>query len=208
MFDFKNIYDFVEIGTCDFDTQVHKACGNIRGISVEPLKYYFDRLPVKKGCVKENLAVSNTRGTMNISYVSKTDIMSHNLPLWVSGCNCIGKSHPTVEKLLDERGLKHLIKTTPVKVITYEDLMKMYNVDGVNFLKIDTEGHDPVILESMMEYCDKYPECYPVQIKFETNGLNDKQKEKSVLDELNKKGYVIVSQGADTVLKLDRLLPR
>ena len=86
--------------------------------------------------------------------------------------------------------------------------MKMYNVDGVNFLKIDTEGHDPVILESMMEYCDKYPECYPVQIKFETNGLNDKQKEKSVLDELNKKGYVIVSQGADTVLKLDRLLPR
>ena len=56
----------------------------------------------------------------------------------------------------------------------------------------------------MMEYCDKYPECYPAQIKFETNGLNDKQKEKSVLNKLNKKGYMIVSQGVDTVLKLNR----
>jgi len=35
--------------------------------------------------------------------------------------------------------------------------MLIYQVKTLKYLKIDTEGSDPLILDSMMEYCDKFP---------------------------------------------------
>ncbi len=52
-------YDFVEIGTCDFDTEIEKANNNTIGLSVEPVPFYFNNLPDRKKCKKVNAAVSN-----------------------------------------------------------------------------------------------------------------------------------------------------
>ena len=196
-----NVLDFVEIGTSDFNTEIEKADNNTRGISVEPLRDYLERLPNKKMCVKENVAISDERGSLYMYFVSKEDIAKFNLPDWLRGCNSLGKPHESVERILNEKNLQHIYKTSPVKVITFEDLMRKYNVKKINFLKIDTEGHDPIILQSMINYCDSNPSVYPRTIKFETCGISNSLKEQDVIQKLKKRGYKVVSKGDDTVLK-------
>ena len=41
-------YNFIEIGTADFDTVIEHATDNIVGLTIEPIKYYIDKLPLKK----------------------------------------------------------------------------------------------------------------------------------------------------------------
>ena len=53
----------IEIGTSDFRTQA----GKVDGIFIEPVKYYFDRLPE---CRKENIAISNYEGEIDIYYLT------------------------------------------------------------------------------------------------------------------------------------------
>ena len=40
-------FDFVEIGTSDFDTLIAAADQNTIGLSIEPIREYLDRLPSK-----------------------------------------------------------------------------------------------------------------------------------------------------------------
>ena len=37
-------YDFIEIGTSDFDTLIETSNNDTVGISIEPIKYYLDNL--------------------------------------------------------------------------------------------------------------------------------------------------------------------
>ena len=50
-------YDFVEIGTSDFDTLIQASDGTLRGLSVEPIKFYLDNLPDKVLVTKVNCAI-------------------------------------------------------------------------------------------------------------------------------------------------------
>jgi hypothetical protein len=86
----------IEIGTSDFRTQA----GLVEGIFIEPVKYYFDRLPV---CNKMNVAVSNTDGEINIYYIPAEVIEQHNLPKWLRGCNSVNEIHQTVKHLKLEK---------------------------------------------------------------------------------------------------------
>ena len=52
--------DFLEIGTSDFDTCIEHASDTTKGISVEPIKFYIDRLPNPKNVKKVNAAISPT----------------------------------------------------------------------------------------------------------------------------------------------------
>ncbi len=45
-------YDFVEIGTSDFDTLIQTATDTTRGLSIEPVRHYLDRLPSPAGVKK------------------------------------------------------------------------------------------------------------------------------------------------------------
>lgn len=49
--------DFLEIGTSDVETLIESCDEDSFGISIEPLKYYLDKLPDKKNVKKLNLAV-------------------------------------------------------------------------------------------------------------------------------------------------------
>ena len=46
-------YDFIEIGTSDFDTLLETTTNKI-GISIEPLKFYLDSLPNNDKVIKVN----------------------------------------------------------------------------------------------------------------------------------------------------------
>ena len=99
----KPFLDFIEIGTSDFETEMEKKDEKI-GVSIEPVKYYLDRLPNKANCKKLNMAVSDHVATCNVNYVSEDMIAKHNLPSWVRGCNCINSFHRTVASLCLEKG--------------------------------------------------------------------------------------------------------
>ena len=66
----RDVVDFIEIGTSDFDTEIEKQDGRT-GISVEPIKEYLDRLPNNERVIKVHGAISDFDGEMNIYSVKE-----------------------------------------------------------------------------------------------------------------------------------------
>jgi len=59
-------YDYVDIGSCDFDTAYDVAKSGDRVLLVEPIKYYLDRIPDRENQVKANVAISSTTGQIPV----------------------------------------------------------------------------------------------------------------------------------------------
>lgn len=159
--------DFIEIGTSDFRTLAHSTGV---GISIEPIKPYFDNLPERKGLTKINAAISNSTRVAKAYYCDPEFIKRLNLPAWLKGCNSIDTKHPSVAAWCKKQGIKEsdLVKETEVECITLKRLFEAYNVEEVDFLKVDTEGHDYYIIKSLFEL-----ENMPIikKIQFESNSL-------------------------------------
>ena len=102
----------IEIGTSDFRTQAGKR----DGLFIEPVKEHFDRLPI---CRKENVAISNKEGSIEIYFIPDRLIKQHNLPNWVRGCNSIGKIHPSIV----DYGWHDLVNVELVKVVRIASLI-------------------------------------------------------------------------------------
>ena len=105
----KTHYDFIEIGTSDFNTLIQKATPSTVGLSVEPLKDYLDRLPTKPHVQKVNAAVSKRSGSIDLYYVPDAVRIEKGLPSWMKGTNSIGAPHPTVVRYLEKHGLPQSI---------------------------------------------------------------------------------------------------
>ena len=60
-------YDFIEIGTSNFDTLIQSCDSTTKGISVDAVKYYIDALPNKENCIKLNLGISNVNTILKYS---------------------------------------------------------------------------------------------------------------------------------------------
>jgi hypothetical protein len=195
--------DFIEIGTSDFDTEIQKNDKKI-GISVDAVKYYIDKLPNKSGCIKINNGVSNFNGTITINYLTVEYIEKYKLPYWVRGCNSVNRYHPTVSKLLLDKGLQ--IKdiatsyTVPCKTLIF--LLDEYNVQGLYLLKVDTEGHDTIILEHFLK-TNESNNLLPHKIIFESNDLTNEKDTDNIINISKFLGYDLISKGYDTILKLN-----
>ena len=75
-------YDFIEIGTSNFDTLIQSADDNTKGISVDAVKYYIDSLPNKLNVKKINVAISNINSFLDVYYIPEKTIEYHKLPYW------------------------------------------------------------------------------------------------------------------------------
>lgn len=191
---------WLEIGTSDFDTfsQAASVKPGQYGMSVEPVAYYLNRLPDRSNVIKVNAAVSSSDSSIKVFYVEDEDIAKHNLPYWVRGCNSVGAPHPTVQTVIEGKGVKVSEDTVPC--MSFSKLVKEYNVASINILKIDTEGHDVTILNSMLDCCSSYPNLYPNALMFESNALTDANDVQVMIQKLQKVGYVFLSGGENTVM--------
>jgi len=187
-------YDFIEIGTSDFDTLLESTIDQI-GISIEPLKYYLDKLPNNDKVIKVNCAISNIDFETNIFWISPEDIKKYNLPNWLRGCNSIVDPHPTAINELNKVNLLHIYKTSICKCITWNTLVNTYDVTSVNLLKIDTEGHDCKIIQNILHSNTVFPN----EILFEYNILTNKDEFKNTIDLLTDNGYYEIEKGFDTI---------
>lgn len=197
-------YDYIEIGTSDFDTEIEKKNNKI-GISVEPIKYYLDRLPNKKNCLKLNLGISNYDGLCNVNYLPEKIISEYRFPDWVRGCNSVNSYHKTVTNLCIEKGIdiKDVSASDSVNVLTLHSLMDKLSLSGVYFLKIDTEGHDAVILKHFYEE-NKDNTLLPHFIQFESNVLSTNESVDEIISLFSGIGYDLIDKNtSDTFLRLN-----
>lgn len=168
----------IEVGTSDFNT----SAGTVKnGIYIEPVKYYYDRL--SNDCIKENIAISNYNGFVDVYYVTPDIIKKNNAPDFLRGCSSINKKHiRLVEYINDNDILKDVVEVKRMK-----DIIDKYNVESIDYLKIDTEGHDLTILFDYFNTIN----ILPKKIMFENNILTNKVELSKMITLLKNKGYLI-----------------
>ena len=190
-------YDFIEIGTSNFDTLIQCADDNTKGISVDAVKYYIDNLPNKLNCKKINVGISNVNSTIYVYYIPEKIIMENSLPEWFKGCNCINNYHPLHIKY----NITQFCVIEKVNVITTYELFYQNNVRNVKYLKIDTEGHDCIILKTLFFYIKNLPILfYPSKILFETNEHTNSLDVDEIIQLYCSIGYQLENRGYDTLL--------
>jgi len=193
--------DFLEIGTSNFDTLIQTCDDSAVGISVEPLKCYIDDLPNKPNVKKIQAAITDYRTSDSISiyYIPKDVIAKHNIPECFLGCNTIGKYHP----LHHVYGITHHVQIDTVPLLNIDELLISQNVISIRYLKIDTEGHDTIILNGLFRYLKTKPlSFYPKKILFETNSNIPTEQVDATIQTAIGLGYQVVSRGHDTILEL------
>jgi len=196
--------DYIEIGTSDFETEIQlpdEKCG----ISIEPVKYYFDRLPDKKGCIKLNLGVSNCNSSTVVYYLSEDTIKKYDFPEYVRGCNSIHSPHQTVRQLCNEKGLdvEAVSEKYPIDIVTLHTVISQHNVHGMYLLKVDTEGHDYYILKKFHDDL-KDNRLLPHVLLFESNILSSAENINAIFELFSAKGYDIVYRsGHDSKMRLN-----
>lgn len=177
--------DFVEIGCSDFDTLIQEAAagpspGTARGLSVDAVPVYAERLPrtlphahvLNRAVVGFPSEQEGASGTVPVFYTPPDVIAAHGLPIWMKGCNSVGKPHPTAEKTLAEAGLSHLMVKTLVPVATLSDLLVAAGACTLGTLKVDVEGMDAELLTAYAAFLWAHPACRAERVMFEANELS------------------------------------
>jgi hypothetical protein len=187
-------YDFIEIGTSDFETEIQNA-GLKRGVSIEPVKRYLDALPNPPHVTKIHGAVSDRNGTIDVYSISPENIKKHDLPDWIRGCNSVNAVHPVIAGRVPDE----IIIKDQVPVYTFGDIISMCHVKTCKYLKMDTEGHDVTILQS---YLDCVADGFPLipKIQFEANAWTAQEHVDAILEKLIVYGYTHTRDGDNIIL--------
>lgn len=184
---------FIEIGTCDFDTNLPLIeSGEWTGIMCEPAPTYYKNLENICSNIKnrenlflQNIAITDYSGHVSFAEVKETDIPDN---LWQRGISSIVANHHKGERLFDLEGNKNLIhQTIDVPCKTLDDLIIQYELDSIDYLKIDTEGHEMNILDSYTW------QVKPTIIKLEHTHIDDQY----ISGLLKEKGYIVYTEQRD-----------
>lgn len=173
-------YDFIEIGTSNFDTIIETSSDSQRGLSIEPVRYYLDQLPNRPLVTKLNCAISptNESGHIDVYYIPEDLISKNNLPWWLKGCNSVGQYH----RFHRQFNLEDIVVIERVEVYPIAYILLKHRVHAIDFLKIDTEGQDIGILNCLYDYLRSKDRSYfPKRIRFETSNTDEDQNSKLVM---------------------------
>jgi FkbM family methyltransferase len=141
-------YDYIDIGTSDFETSLEQLKEGETLILVEPLIHYLNKFPNKENIFKCPFALSDTDGILKMYFVSEEKIRQLGLPAWVRGCNSLGEMHPT---LVNQLNLQSVMDCVNVPVLSVSNFFNLYQITEIGQLKIDTEGHDATILREVYQ---------------------------------------------------------
>lgn len=171
-------FDFVDIGTSDFDTSLDERKKDQIFLLVEPVKYYLDRLPEGKKIFKRNCAISDVNGKGEMYFVDGEIMKKYNMPNWMRGCSSFNKPHETVLRFFNEIKMPVEIKKKTIDVLSFGTLVNLYNITKIGRLKIDTEGHDHIILRSVFDSIKDGLKIKEIKIEYDpffgnTNELNN-----------------------------------
>lgn len=219
-----SIFNFVEIGTSCFKTLIEIAPDWQVGLSIEPVKSYIDMLPSKPNVHKlwGAIIASEEDRDLKFYYIEPEVIDQLNLGSFMKGCNSLGKPHdfhthycipslwPALAKAKDRSTVdtKNLIelgivKTINVPTFTFAEVVSKYNIEAIQYLRIDTEGMDCKIINSIISAHKNNAFSFkPTVIEFETNWHTDEKEVEETISKLIEFGYEVVSRGGNTTVKL------
>ena len=176
-----NEYDYLEIGTCDWDT-FSMTKPDLKGIIVEPIDIYINNIPFNKNVIKQKCAVSTENKTDFMYYIPPDVIETTGIVNCFRGMNKLSNYHMGHVS----NNIEKLVVKQETAVFTYKTLLDKLGVTYVDFLKIDTEGHDCDIINNILDTI----ELLPRYLYFENNGLTDLQKRIDTQYRLWKYGYI------------------
>ena len=209
-------YDFIEIGACDFDTLLQQSDEGQIGLTIEPIGKYINNLPNKLGIKKIQAAIVTDDVEQVECYWVDSDYFEGKgdwepgtpLPSYLKGCNTINRPHdfhiflpsrldlayaigPEYHKYIKTYNLLSmgLVKRETVKASTFNKLISDYNIGSVKRIKIDTEGQDCILLNSIIDTIISNNLNFPLELIFETNIHNDPALVDQTCDRLQKLGY-------------------
>ena len=141
---------FVEIGSCDFNTLNHLYYGGWKGIIVEPVKEYLDNLEKHPFIEYVNAAIDLENGTRTL-WMCPPEYQDEHRDYRGMSSFYKNVQYDTVigDTILDDYDKPIHTITRNVETITWDTLVEKYDIKNIDYLKIDTEGHDWEILSSI-----------------------------------------------------------
>lgn len=91
-----------------------------------------------------------------------------------------------------------LVNIDSVKCLTFKNLVDEYDIDYIKYLKVDVEGYDCKIVNSVLDYFVEYDKC-PDKIYFESNSHSNKVEVSQLTKRLQLLGYKLVITQFDTL---------
>jgi FkbM family methyltransferase len=151
---------------------------------IEPVNYNLQSLKLRfeniENIIFENIGISNERNQIKFYYVKKSSVKKLG-KLWASGIGSFKKKH-----LLDHHRKRFQITENDieeinVKILVFDDLVKKYYINEIEYLFVDTEGYDYKIIKSI-----DFNKIKINKVKFEYKHLDDTFKFEVRLLELRK----------------------
>jgi|AntAceMinimDraft_13_1070369.scaffolds.fasta_scaffold21430_4 hypothetical protein len=171
--------NFIEIGSNDYDTLLSSKYFSKTswGIIVEPVKKYFDNLPIIENVQYLNYAITANKDGIQKFY----EPIDHPNPEWVKSIGSLKCDHPTLKEL-------NISKQTVETTVNAMSLQNFYNFipeDNIHFLKIDAEGTDFELLENW-----DFIKFKPMHIQFESK-LMSTEELNIIIEKLKKENYIV-----------------
>jgi len=173
---------FVEVGVCDFDTCEQLILNGWSGLMVEPVKYYFDKLKKYENIKYENVAISDTIGETEIHFINPQMINENSENEWLKGISSLNGGGCFAIEINKKVNFLNKTLKEKVKLFTLDYMCKKYNIKSIDFLKIDTEGHDFKVLKSI-----NLDKIYVKMIKIEHKHLSHIK----IVDYLKERNYIV-----------------
>ena len=138
---------------------------------IEPVNYNLQSLKLRfeniDNIIIENVGISDERNQIQFYYIKESSVKKLGKD-WASGIGSFKKKH-----LLDHHRKRFQItendlEETNVKILVFDDLVKKYNINEIEYLFIDTEGYDYKIIKSI-----DFDKIKINKLKFEYKHLDD-----------------------------------
>ena len=179
------------------------------GLAVDPIWSLLKRLPNLVGVQKVHAAIGAVDGWQTFWYAREDALQRfpRAYSAWLArGTATLGNPHPKLMQwLAHERiGLTQIMTRQVVPVWSFKTLATKYKIWSIDVLKIDCEGTDCEVLRGLIDYCDEEPQTFPRIIAFESNDMTRPETVQTTIRQLESKGYKVLSQGHDTIMKRTR----
>ncbi len=189
---------FVQIGANDglrFDSLYAFVTGHgCRGLVVEPLKDYFERLKLNyrdyDRVIPVNLAIHATKRKCMLHRLDPGRLGA--VPGWAAGA---GSVLPEFNQAAHAIPAEYMIQEE-VDCVTLMELLEKYQVRAVDLLQIDVEGYDGEIIKMI-----DFAAVRPAIIKYEHQHLPPGERN-DVERILSANGYRVVREKMDTIAVL------
>jgi FkbM family methyltransferase len=178
---------FLEIGACDFDNLDPLLDAGWRGIFVEPVPLYAESLRQKvskyPNAIVEQVAITSRDGVITMDTMN--DISLSGVNKWKRGISHISqvagtsKYNYTSGSITLNASTSLGSKKLMVDCMKLDNLIDKHNVQSIDLLQLDVEGHEIVVLTS---YSWKIK---PTMMKIEHKYVNDND----LVALLESKGY-------------------